>query len=117
MTEGLRPTEEYDGRIIVHILKDEGSRDRIKCHSYEQATERVKQEQDAATVVKIEDGDGDIVFTSRETDIEVWETEWKHAMRRLSVDVEEWDCPHDDIACFADDLCLECKMDKVHGQY
>lgn len=49
--------------------------------------------------------------------IEEWAVEWEHAKRRLSVDVEEYDCPYDNIACVADDLCVQCKMDKVQNDF
>lgn len=50
-------------------------------------------------------------------DIHDWEVEWKKEKRRLSVNVEAHDCPYDDRACFSDDLCVKCKMDKVQDQY
>lgn len=117
MSDGHEPVEESDGSIIVHILKDDRARQEVRCHSYKDAIDVVKQRHVTATVVKIEDRDGDIVFTSAEMDIANWETEWKHAKRRLSVDVEDWDCPYESMACFADDLCVQCKMDKVQDQY
>ncbi|WP_276255545.1 hypothetical protein [Halomontanus rarus] len=117
MTAGLDPTEEYDGRITVSLLDDGGETERITCSSYERAIELVKENRGTVTVVKIVDRDGDVVFTSAEMDIETWETEWRHAKRRLSVDVEEYDCPYDNRACFADDLCVQCQMDAVQEQY
>ncbi len=36
---------------------------------------------------------------------------------RLSVTVEEYECPYDSISCFVDYLCVECKMDKLQNQY
>lgn len=41
----------------------------------------------------------------------------EHAKRRLSLDVEEYDCPYDNVACFADDLCVQCEIDNVQNQY
>lgn len=57
------------------------------------------------------------MFTSDVMDIHDWEVEWKKEKRRLSVNVEAHDCPYDDRACFSDDLCVKCKMDKVQDQY
>jgi len=50
-------------------------------------------------------------------DIDDWETELKHAKRRLSVDVEEYDWPYENVACFAANLCVQCKMVNVQNQY
>lgn len=113
MTDEHEPVEEYDGTIAVHVLTDGRAKREITCSSFEEAIDVVKERQHAATVVKIEDRDGDVVFTSATMDIEDWEAEWNHAKRQLSVDVEEWDCPYDNMACFADDLCVQCKMDEV----
>jgi len=104
----LEPTEEYDGTITAHVLKDSGDHERIQCSSYKNAIERVKQHQSEATAVKIEDRDDEIVFTSAEMDIRNWEREWKHAKRRLTTDVEERECPYNSPSCFADDLCGRC---------
>ncbi|MCU4743737.1 hypothetical protein [Natronoglomus mannanivorans] len=113
MPSGLEPTEEYDGRITVALLEDSGESERVQCSSYERAIELVEEHQATVTVAKIVDRDGDVVFTSAEMDIETWAREWEHAKRRLSVDVEEYDCPYDDRACFADDLCVQCQMDAI----
>lgn len=117
MTRGLEPSEEYDGTITVHVLHDKAEDERIQCSSYEEAIETVKREAESATVTKIEDRDDRIVFTSDEMDIQDWEIEWRREKRRLTVNVEVHDCPYDDKACFADDLCVQCKMDKVQDQY
>lgn len=117
MSYGLEPTEEYDGSIVVRLLDDRSGREEIRCASYEDAISAVKANHESVTVAKILDRDGDVVFTSAEMAIDDWETEWEHAKRRLSVDVEAYDCPYDDIACFADDLCIECQIDRVQEQY
>lgn len=117
MTDGLEPTEEYDGTVTVLVLEESGDRERVQCSSYRNAIELVKQRRSSDTVVKIEDRDGEIVFTSAEMDIRNWETEWQHAKRRLSVDVDERECPYDNVACFADDLCVQCKMDEVQDSF
>ena len=117
MSDGLEPTEAYDGTITVHVLEDSGNREGIQCSSYKNAIEVVKQRQPEATVVKIEDRDDEIVFTSAEMEIRDWEREWKHAKRRLSTTVEEQECPYDAPSCFADDLCVRCQMDKVQEIY
>jgi hypothetical protein len=113
MTGGLDPTEEYDGTVTVRVLDDSGTRDKISCSSYEEAIGVVKRKAGSATVIETLDRNGEAVFDSADMDIEDWEIEWKHAKRRLSVDVEERECPYDNVACFADDLCVECKIDAV----
>ncbi|WP_226040406.1 hypothetical protein [Natrinema sp. DC36] len=117
MSHGLEPTEEYDGSIAVHLLNDRSGREEIRCVSYQEAIAVVKANHRSVTVAKIVDRAGDVVFTSAEMAIDDWETEWERAKRRLSVDVEEYDCPHDNIACFADDLCIDCQIDRVKEQY
>ena len=117
MTGGLEPTEAYDGSIVVRLLDDQATREAVRCVSYEEAIAVVKENRDSVTVAKIVDRDGNVVFTSAEMDIDDWATEWEHAKRRLSVDVEEYDCPYDNIACFADDLCVQCQIDAVQEQY
>lgn len=113
MTRGLEPTEEYDGAVTVALMDDDGTRERIRCRSFEEAIETVKAERSAAAVVEIVGKDGEVVFDSVDMDIEDWEVEWRHAMRRLSVDVEDRECPHGNVACFADDRCIECQMDRM----
>lgn len=113
MVRGLEPTEEYDGSVTVRLFDDDGGRDSVRCPSYEEAVEVAETERETSDVVEIVDRDGDVVFDSSDMEIENWEVEWRRARRRLSVDVEEYDCPYDDRACFADDLCVRCQIDKV----
>lgn len=113
MSGGLESTEEYDGRLTVLLLHDQSENEEIRCSSYEHAIEVVKEKQHAVTVAKIVDRDGDVVFSSADMDIDVWESIWRNEKRRLAVDVEEHDCPYESISCFADDLCVQCQMDKV----
>jgi len=117
MADGLEPTERYDGTVTVHILSDDERTERKTCSSYEAAIDLVKRHRKSATAIKIEDRDGEIVFTSAEMDIEQWEIQWKHAKRRLSVDADEHECPYDNVACFEDDLCVQCQMDQVQENY
>lgn len=117
MVPGLDPTEEYDGSITVRLLDDTAGSESVRCSSYERAIDVVRDNQHSVTVTKIVDRDGDVVFSSADTDIDDWEVEWRHEKQRLSVTVEERECPYDDRACFADDLCVRCKMDKVKQQY
>jgi hypothetical protein len=117
MAGGLEPTEEIEGSLAVHLYDDDGTRNEIRCTSYPEAIELVKQKRDAYTVVDIVGADGEVVFTSADMNIEDWEVEWKQAKRRLSVDIEPRDCPYDNVACFADDLCVQCKIDKVQTNY
>lgn len=117
MSGGLDPTEEYDGRITVRLLWDHSPPEDVVCSSYYEAIDVVKSKQQSVTAIKIIDRDGDVVFTSAEMDIEQWETQWEHAKRSLSVNVEEYECPYDSISCFADDLCVRCKMDKIQNRY
>jgi len=115
MTNGLEPTEEYDGRVTVHVLREDGGRERVRCRSYEAAVETVREEVAPGTVAKIEDRDGDVVFTSAEMDIDAWETEWRHARHRLSADgdadVEE--CAYGNDGCVPDAPCVQCRMDAM----
>jgi len=117
MTSGMEPTETTDSQITVVVLEESGGRDRVTCSSFREAINVVKDTVDAETVAKIENREGVIVFDSQEADIENWENEWERAKRRLSVDVEEYDCPYDNVGCVADDLCVQCKMDAVQNQY
>lgn len=117
MADALEPTESYDGSITVVALDDDGARDRSRCSSYEDAIALVKDKQSSTTVVKIEDRDGEIVFSSAKTDIRQWERTWRREKRTLSVDVEERACPYDNVACFADDLCVQCEMDEVQRRH
>ena len=116
MARDLDPTEEYDGRITVRLLDDIEGTETIKCASFEEAIEVVKEHQYSVTAAKIIDRDDNVVFSSIDTDITAWESVWKQEKRRLGVEVEEWDCPYDEIACFADDFCVRCKMDSVQDQ-
>jgi hypothetical protein len=50
-------------------------------------------------------------------DIDVWESIWKNEKRRQSVNVKDRDCPYDNISCFFDDLCVQCKMDKLQDEF
>jgi hypothetical protein len=114
--DGLQPTEEYDGSITVRTHHDGGTRQEISCNTYTEAIETVKAERDSSTAVDIVASDGDIVFDSAEMKIEDWEVEWKRTKRRLSVDTEPRDCPYDNRACFDDDPCVRCQIDKVQAQ-
>lgn len=117
MTHGLDPTEEYDGSITVRLLNDDAGTEEIACSSYEDAIDLVKTHQHSVTVAKIVDRDNGVVFTSAEMAIDDWERFWEQEKRRMSVHVDAYDCPHDSISCFADDLCLECQIDAVREQY
>ena len=117
MTRGLEPTEVYDGSITVRLLDDDAGRQTIGCSSYEEAIEVVREYQESVTVAKIVNRDGDVVFTSAEMDVDEWERAWIREKRRLSVSVEERDCPYDSVSCFADDLCVQCTIDAVRERY
>ena len=117
MTRGLAPTETADGRITVRLLDDATENRDVACGSYTDAIRTVRDNVDAVAAAKIVDRDGDVVFTSDTMNIDVWEKNWHRQKRRLSVSVEAYDCPHDSVACFADDLCVHCKMDAVRDQY
>jgi hypothetical protein len=116
MAEGLNPTEKYDSRVSVHFLDDDAGKKKVRCSSYREAVDLVKERQHEVTVAKIVDKDGDVVFSSQEMDIDTWESIWQNEKRRLSVDVEEHHCQYDSISCFADDLCVQCKMDKLQNR-
>ncbi|SDZ77430.1 hypothetical protein SAMN04488065_0210 [Haloplanus vescus] len=105
------PAETTD-RAITVVLLDSG-RERRDCRSYEDAIDLVKEALEPGRVAKIENREGDIVFTSSEMSIDAWEVEWRQQKRRLSVDTEEHVCPHDNVGCVFDDRCVQCKMDAV----
>ncbi|WP_049926197.1 hypothetical protein [Natronomonas moolapensis] len=109
-------TESYDGSLTVRLLNNDEEKEDVRCSSYKEAIEVVMDNRYSTTVAKIIGKDGDVVFNSVDMDINDGETEWKHAKRRLSVKIEEYDCPHNSVACFADDLCVQCRMDKIQNQ-
>lgn len=113
MSNGLEPTEEYDGQITVRLLNDHTDNEVMSCSSFREAIETVKERQYSVTTAKIIDQNGEVVFTSTDTDIEIWESVWQNEKRSLGVNVEEYNCPYDGVSCFADDLCVQCKMDKL----
>jgi hypothetical protein len=113
MTADRGPTEAYDGRITVRLLDDESGVEDVACASYADAIDVVSARQHDVTTAKIVGRDDDVVFTSAEMEIDDWQAAWERERRRLNVDVEEHDCPHDHVACVADDLCLRCTMDAV----
>lgn len=115
MTDGLQPTEEYDGRLRVKLLDDGNGSQEIPCSSYTEAIDLVKDHQYNVTAAKIIDRDGDVVFTSADMEIEVWESIWKQEKRREAISVEERACPYDSISCFPGDLCVQCEMDKMQN--
>lgn len=116
MTEEHVPTERTGRPVSVILLTDDG-RERIEHATYREAIETIKTVGERPTVAKLETEDGEIVFRSDEMDIEDWENEWKRAKRRLSVDVEERECPYENVGCISDDLCVQCQMDSVQDQY
>ena len=90
---------------------------RCDCQSYEEAISVVKEQLTSGAVAKIEDREGEIVFTSEEMSIDSWETEWRNQKRRLSVEMEEHVCPYSNVGCVFDDLCVQCKMDTVQDSF
>ena len=116
MTSGLDPTEIYDGSITVRLLDDRTGTETVTCSSYEEAIEVVKENQHSVTVAKISNRDNDVVFTSADMDIADWESIWHREKLRQSASGDEYDCPYDSVSCFADDLCVQCKIDKVQRQ-
>lgn len=117
MDRGLEPTETSDGRVTVRLLDDESGTETHRCGSYERAIQVVREHVDRVTAAKIVDRDDEVVFDSTELDIDRWARDWERQKRRLSVSVDAYDCPYDSVACFADDLCVQCKMDAVKEQY
>jgi hypothetical protein len=116
MTRGLEPSEEYDGSITVHVLRDKSENVAVRCSSYREAIESIKRMNKSAVATKIEDRDGEFVFRSDQMDIDEWETEWEKQKRRLSFDPDAHECPYENVACVVDDLCVQCGMDKVQRQ-
>ena len=116
MTNGLSPTESYDGRIVVRLLEDTGEAEIIHCSSYEEAIEVIKENQYSVTVAKIIDRDDEVVFSSEDMEIDVWESVWRKQKKQLSASTDKYECPYDNVSCFRDDLCVQCKMDKQQNQ-
>lgn len=117
MDNGHEPSEKMERPVTVILLYDDDQNDRIPHASYSQAIQTVRERGPAATVAKIEAADGEVVFRSDDMDIDDWENEWKRAKRTLSVNVDERDCPYENVGCVADDLCVQCKMDSVQDSY
>ncbi|NIC00956.1 hypothetical protein [Halobacterium sp. R2-5] len=117
MARGHEPSEESERAVTVILLYDEAENERVRHASYEAAVGTVKERAESATVAKIESKDGEIVFRSDEMAIQEWANEWTRAKRRLSVDIDEWKCPYDSAGCIADDLCTQCKLDKIQDSY
>lgn len=115
MADDHVPTERTGRPVSVVLLRDD-RRERIDHATYREAIETIKTEGEQADVAKLETEDGEIVFRSDEMNIEDWENEWKRARRRASVDVEEWECPYENVGCIADDRCIQCQMDRVKEQ-
>lgn len=111
MKSGHDPTETTDRAITVIFL--DTARERRECQSYEEAISVVKQELKPRVVAKIENREGDIVFTSEEMAIDDWAVEWRQQKRQLSVETEDHVCPYDNVGCIFDDLCIQCKMDAI----
>jgi hypothetical protein len=98
-------------------LRDAEKSESITCSSYREAISTVKEREQSSTATKIEDRDGEIVFTSDSMDIDDWEREWKNAKRSLSAEVESHECPYDSKSCIEDDLCVQCRMDKIQETF
>ncbi|WP_416841317.1 hypothetical protein [Haloferax sp. DFSO52] len=116
-TDALRPSETYDGRITVRLMDDEDGVEEVRCSSYTDAIELVRENQDNVAAAKIIDRDDDVVFTSAEMDIDVWEAAWENEKRSMRVSVEPHDCPYESISCFANDLCVQCQMDEIQSRW
>lgn len=117
MTGGLEPTEEVDGSVTVRLLDDGDETRTIRCDSYPDAIEVVKDHEQSVTAAKIVDRDESVVFTSAEMDIERWEATWEDAKRELSVDAVESDCPHGDDGCVPGDRCVRCQLSDARAGY
>lgn len=113
MNHEHEPTETIERAVTLVLLDDEGTRERRRLASYRDAIDAVRETESTTTVVKIESEDGEVVFNSAEMNIEDWESEWERAKQSLSVDVDEYECPYDNVGCFGDDLCVQCKMDSL----
>lgn len=110
------PTESVDNRPTVIEL--DRTRNRIDVSGYDEAIEEVKERvSNPGAVLKIESSEGEIVFNSRDMDIEDWRNEFKKAKLRQGVEVEAYDCPYDSVGCMSDDLCPRCKLDKTRDRY
>jgi hypothetical protein len=116
MPDRPEPTQTYDGRLTARVLRETEETLTTRCSSHDAAIRKVRQCEDAAVAVKMEDRNDEVVFNSTQMAVDDWVTESRKAKRRLSVDVEVHDCPHDNVACGADDRCTQCQIDTVRNQ-
>lgn len=105
-----------DRHITVKVLLDH-DRKRLQADSIEDAIEKVKDATGRAVCTKIILPNDDIVYSSRRHgDIEDWAAEYRREKKRLSASREARDCPFDNLGCYEDSLCLDCKLEKAqHG--
>lgn len=110
------PTESTD-LITVVVLEEKRGRERIDCGSYEHAIETARDNLSTQNVVKIESKEGEIMYSSERMNLDEWEKHWRMEKKRALVEGDDRECPYGNSACFEDDLCVECKIDKVQKGY
>jgi hypothetical protein len=110
------PTESTESVTVV-VLGETGKRNRINCDSYEHAIETARQKISPKKVVKIESRDGEIMYSSQKMNLDEWEKHWRMEKKRAITEGDDRECPYGNVACFEDDICVECKMDRVQESY
>lgn len=116
MPDAFEPAETIDRSVTVRVLDDDGSRETVSVPDYETAIVAVRERSPSATAVKIESRDDEVVFTSTDMDIDVWEQEFENALRRQEAAQTDHECPHENVNCFPDDPCVDCQIDAVQSE-
>ncbi|GAA0667358.1 hypothetical protein ACFQDG_17600 [Natronoarchaeum mannanilyticum] len=101
------------GGITVLTLY-ETRRESERVASIEDAIDRIENSRSPDAVCeKIVTRDDTVVYDStRNGSIEDWAAEWRLERKRLSASEDVRACPHESPGCTAEDLCLQCTMDR-----
>jgi hypothetical protein len=109
----MEPTETTQTSIIVEYIYTHNY-DRNRVNSISNAIDEIKSKPNTPPhTTKILVDDEVLYFSKRHGEIERWEKEWERQKRKMSLSENTHDCPHGEDACFKNDLCIECKMDKA----
>jgi len=103
---------EMGGITVLTLYETRRESERVA--SIEDAIERIADSQDPDAVCeKIVTRDDAVVYDStRNGSIEDWAAEWRLERERLSASEDVHACPHESPGCTAEDLCLQCTMDR-----
>ncbi|HMB50277.1 MAG TPA: hypothetical protein VKM69_06400 [Natronoarchaeum rubrum] len=107
------PALREEGGVTVLALY-ETRRERERVASIEDAVELIADSEPSDAVCrKIVTRDDTVVYDStRNGSIENWAAEWRLERERLSASEDVHACPHESPGCTAEDLCLQCAMDR-----